>query len=500
MSNAFKDNAVVALDILGVFDDDEDVEASNLTPTARIDLERSSTDTFLRTGALKTSKMRNHAGGLMLYDPYFYNTAITTSSIARPDKHTSKLYFRGYDMESLVESSDFLSVAHLLIYGGPLPTGTRASEWQTQVLTHTYLHEDILAQLRTFRYDAHPMGMFISSIAALSTFHPEANPSLAGASLYAGAAGESARNKQLFRILGKSITVAACAYRTRIGRPFNPPPSGLGYAATFLCMLDRLGESSYTPSASLASLLDKLFIALADDGLNCASGLLRHVASTRVDPYSAVSAGLAAHYGVRISGVGSRVISQLESIGSPAGARAFVERTKRTGGRIQGFGHLNYKCYDPRCRVVKRIAHAVAGLLREAGKGDARGENLLATACMLEDVVLSDEYYRARRVFPNVDLYLGVAVELFGFPADFFPVVTAIPRVAGLVAHWREATLEEGGRIARPRQLYAGEGRREYVPMEEREALENPPELSAPRSTLNRRRALAKAENEKEKK
>lgn len=486
-NNHFVEN-LQALEVLGCFDDDAQAEGSeDESVLLRIPVERTETDIFIRTALLKNITVRNGGQGLKLYDPYFYNTAITKSRVTRSDSINSKLYLRGYDMETLVEHSDFLEVAYLLIYGQGLPSKKRAHEWRSLVLTHTYLHEDILEQLRTFRYDAHPMGMLISAFAALSTFHPEANPSLQGSDLYAE--HEAARNKQIFRMLGKIMTIAACAYRLRIGRPFNKPlpADSATYTENFLAMVDKLAEPCYRPHSKLARLLDQLFIALIDDGMNSAAGMLRHVASTKVDPYTAIASALAAHYGARISGVGDAVLAMLSDIGSPDAVPAYVENAKSKGIRLQGFGHLNYKCYDPRCRVVKKITHAVAEIMG--------ADDLLSIAVALEEYVANDDYYTCRRVFPNVDLYLPVCVRMMGFPPDFFCVIVSIPRVAGLIAHWHECQFDMTARIARPRQLYEGPPARDYINIEDRklELQEGEILLGAKQSQLNRRRRLGTA-------
>lgn len=418
-------------------------------------------------------------------DPHYYNTAACSSSVSRADAEEGKLYLRGFDMEELSEKSDFLEVAYLLIYGRGLPDKSELETWRLQVLSHTYLHEDIREQLRTFRYDAHPMGMMISTLAALSTFHPEANPSLQGPDLYQR--NEETCDKQIFRILGKVTTTAACAYRVRLGRPFNVPEPAeeTTYTENLLAMLDRLSEPSYRPNAQLARLLDKLFIALIDDGMNSATGMLRHVASSKVDPYSAIAAAAAAAYGARISGVGDAVLMMLTEIGSPSQAAEFVRKAKQTKRRLQGFGHLNYRAYDPRCRVVKSIALEVASLMTR--------DPLLDVALALEDQVVKDSFFTSRRVFPNVDLYLSLVFRMMGFPPDYFSVLITIPRTAGWLAHWREGIKDGSGRIARPRQIYTGAEERSYVGIQDRTwpVTAERPELSGTETRSNARRKLA---------
>lgn len=367
---------------------------------------------------LSSVEIGRASGGLRVHDRYFYHTAICKSEISFADAVQGKLYYRGYDMEDLAENSNFLEVAYLLIYG-ELPTQEEGQRWNCLVMTHTMLHEDILRQMRTFRYDAHPMGTLISSLAALSAFHPEANPMLQG-DMMMYQTDESRRNKEIVRILGKTATVAACAYRVRIGRPFNAPDSTakLSYTENFLLLLDRLSEIDYKPSPFMARLLDKMFIALADDGLNCASSLLRHVASSRVDPYMSIASAAAAQYGPRISAVGNDVLNMLKAISSPENVQIYVEKAKESRKRLPGFGHLNYKAYDPRARVLRSIALE----LREA-----LGEYpLLDVALELESKVCQDEFFISRKVFPNVDLFLPVIIQMMGFPADFFCAIITV--------------------------------------------------------------------------
>jgi len=432
----------------------------------------------------KIDLLENGGSGLVVYDPFYYNTSVAKSSISYSDPKKGKLYYRGYDMETLVETCDFLDVAFLLIHGY-LPSNEESSLWKDLVMSHTYLHEDILAQLGRFRYNAHPMGIMIATLAALMAFHPEANPSLRGADLYEKSL-ESC-NKQIFRILGKVATIAACAYRMRVGRPFNSPDSTgkMSYTENFLSMVDRLSESCYIPDARLSKLLDKVFIVLADDGMNCATSMLRHVASSKVDPYTAISAASAAHYGPRISGVSDAVIAMLSEIkdSSPSSIRSFLDACKSENRRLQGFGHLNYKAYDPRARVLKGVAKQVSELLGH--------DPLLDRALELERQVLEDVFYTSRGVYPNIDLYLSLIWRMMGFPADFAPVLSAVPRTAGWLAHWKEGLVDPLAKIWRPRQIYKGEAQRDYVAVEKRQPPPHgEPSLDYPETRQNRRRRL----------
>ncbi|KAK4536257.1 hypothetical protein CDCA_CDCA07G2282 [Cyanidium caldarium] len=418
---------------------------------------------------------------LRVYDPQMYHTAVCASRVTFPDGVHGKLYYRGYDVEELVASAagaSFEEVAFLLI-NGELPDAAALAQWRELLLSHTFLHEDILAQLRTIRHDAHPMGSLISAVSALSTFHPEANPALRGASLYAES--EEARNKQVYRLLGKVATIAACVWRAKIGRSFVPPCTVYGegdnsernavsYVGNFLRMLD-----GFVPHAALVSIVERAWIVLADDGLNCATGALRHVASSGADPYVCVGTAMAAMYGERISGVGKAVIRMLEELHAhvqharlPSAEAerdciaAYVDaRYKRPRRRLQGFGHVNYKQYDPRARVLKQLCLEACQLFEDP-------EPLLQRALQLEEVVLGDAWFAVRRVWPNVDLYLPLLLRLVGLPLEFYAVFVAVPRTAGWVAHWLEGLDDGDTRIYRPRQIYVGESEREYVGMEER--------------------------------
>ncbi|GJQ08232.1 hypothetical protein GpartN1_g23.t1 [Galdieria partita] len=441
-------------------------------------------DGYIPSTEWKKIVLKEQGPGLMVYDPFYYNTSVAKSSISYSDPYKGKLYYRGYDMETLAENSNFLDVSFLLIHGS-LPSKQESDLWKDLVMSHTYLHEDILAQLRRFRYNAHPMGIMIATLAALMAFHPEANPSLRGADLYEKSM-ESC-NKQIFRILGKVATIAACAYRMRVGRPFNSPDSTgtMSFTGNFLAMLDRLSEPCYIPDERLSRLLDKVFIVLADDGMNCATSMLRHVASSKVDPYTAISTAAAAHYGPRISGVSDAVIGMLSEIpdSSSASVRSFLDRCKSENRRLQGFGHLNYKAYDPRARVLKGVAKEVAELLGR--------DSLLDKALELERQVLEDVHYTSRGVYPNIDLYLSLIWRMMGFPSDFAPVLSAVPRTAGWLAHWKEGLTDPYAKIWRPRQIYKGEDKRDYIALEERQTPPHgEPSLDYPETRQNRRRLL----------
>ncbi|KAL9658143.1 hypothetical protein ABK040_013055 [Willaertia magna] len=399
----------------------------------------------------------NDKSGIMCFDPSLMNTAVAESKITFIDGEKGELRYRGYDIEELAEKSSFLEVAYLLIYG-ELPTQSQFQDWNSKIMTHTFIHENLVSMLKTFRYDAHPMGILVSSISALGTFYSEANPALAGTDIYKD---ENIRNKQIFRLLGKVPTIAACAYRHRIGRPYNNPVNHLSYTENFLYMLDRLSEPNYKPHPRLARALDVLFILHADHELNCSTATMRHVGSSLVDPYTAVSASAAALYGPLHGGANEGVLNMLLQIGKPENVDKFLEDVKNKKCKLMGFGHRVYKNYDPRAKILKKVAEEVFQL---CGKS-----HLWAVAVELEKKALQDNYFVSRRLFPNIDYYTGLIYQAMGFPVDMFPVLFTIPRVCGWLAHWREMILDPNLKIFRPRQKYTGSDLRTYVPMEQRE-------------------------------
>jgi citrate synthase len=302
------------------------------------------------------------------------------------------------------------------------------------------------------------MGMFISGLAAMSTFHPEANPALAGSDLYLN--DELIRNKQIFRILGKVPTLAANAYRHRIGRPYNVPQHELSYSENFLYMLDHLSEPNYRPNPKLAHALDVLFILHADHELNCSTAAMRHIGSSHVDPYSAVAGASAALYGPLHGGANEAVLRMLESIGTVEAVPDFLTQVKDRKRKLMGFGHRVYKNYDPRAKIIRQIAYEVFDI---CGR-----EPLIDVAVALEEAALTDPYFVERKLYPNVDFYSGLIYKAMGFPTDMFPVLFAIPRMAGWLAHWVEACKDPSAKIWRPRQVYVGPEKRGYVPVDHR--------------------------------
>ena len=403
----------------------------------------------IRAIELRQIKVNDDDFGMMVYDPAYLNTASCKSNITCIDGSEGILRYRGYPIEQLAERSHFLEVAYLLIYGD-LPTQAQLDYWTNRIMRHTYIHEDLAEQMKSFRYDAHPMGMLISAIAAMSTFHPKANQFDV----------LKIREKQIWRILGKLPTIAAFAYRIRIGRPFNYPDSTLGYTGNFLYMLDFMGEHDYEVNPVLARALDVLFILHADHEQNCSTSTMRAVGSSRVDPYSAMAGAAAALYGPLHGGANEAVLRMLTEIGSVSNIPAYVDRVKKGEMRLMGFGHRVYKNYDPRASIIKRIAHEVF---------EVTGTNsLLDIALELERIALEDEYFVSRKLYPNVDFYSGIIYQAMGFPVDMFPVLFAIPRAAGWLAQWCEMIDDPEQRIARPRQIYLGHGKRDYAPVSSR--------------------------------
>jgi len=413
--------------------------------------------------------------GVRSLDPGYMNTAVCKSEVCFIDGDEGILRYRGYNIEELAEKSTFLEVSYLLI-NGELPSKKQNTDWSDRVMKHTYLHENLTQLLKQFRYDAHPMGMVISTLAALSTFYPYANPSLSGENLYKS---EEARNKQIFRIIGKLPTIAACAYRNRIGKPYNNPVSNLGYTENFLYMLDKLSENDYKPNPVLARALDKLFIIHADHELNCSTAAMRHLASTKVDPYTAMAGAAGALYGPLHGGACEAVLHMLEDIGSLENVPNFIQQVKNKSKKLMGFGHRVYKSYDPRAKIARKIADEVFAAI---GK-----EPMIEIAIELEKIALNDPYFIERKLYPNVDFYTGLVYRSMGFPTDMFPVLFCIPRAAGWLAHWVELLDDPATHIYRPRQVYLGYDERPYVDTDKRKEYETR-ELGSYVSPMSRRR------------
>jgi citrate synthase len=373
-------------------------------------------------------------------------TASTSSAITELDGENGILRYRGYPIEQLAESSTYLEVAYLLIHG-ELPTSDQFDVWVHDVTYHTFIHENVRKRfLEGFHHDAHPMGMLVSAIAALSTFYPDASE----------IHDPENRYKQIVRIIAKMPTLAAACHRFSVGMPFVYPDNSLGFTANFLSMLWKIAEPRYDANPSLARALDVLFILHADHEQNCGTTAMRTVGSAHADPYVSTAAAAAALYGPRHGGANEAVIRMLTKIGTIDEVPDFIKAVKAGEGRLQGFGHRVYKSYDPRATIIKQHADEV---FKITGKNP-----LLDIALKLEEVALSDEYFTSRKLYPNVDFYSGLIYQAMGFPTEMFTVLFAIPRAAGWLAHWVEL-LEQDQKIARPRQLYTGVGVRDYVPM-----------------------------------
>jgi citrate synthase len=407
------------------------------------------TNGTIKANDLRQIKLDSSDFGLMSFDPAFTNTASTESAITYLDGDAGILRHRGYPIEQLAEQSTFLETAYLILHG-TLPNKAQLNDWENEIIHHTFLHENIKHLMETFRYDAHPMGMFISTVAALSTFYPEAH-------LIHDA---QTRWHQVTRLIAKVPTIAAFSYRHSRGLPYNYPANDLSYTGNFLQMLFRMAESKYEPHPVLEKALDILFILHADHEQNCSTSAMRVIGSSHVDPYSALAGAAAALYGPLHGGANEAVLRMLTQIGKKENIPAFIEKVKHGEGRLMGFGHRVYKSYDPRAKIIKRVADEVF---------DVTGRNpLLDIALELERIALEDEYFISRKLYPNVDFYSGIIYQAMNLPVTIFPVLFAIPRTAGWLAHWIEMLEDPEQKIARPRQVYTGEPARDYVPMEQR--------------------------------
>jgi len=387
--------------------------------------------------------------GLMSYDPSFLNTASCRSSITYIDGDKGILRYRGYPIEQLAEKSTFLEVAYLILYG-ELPNRQQLDQWVFDITHHTMVHENVRIFLDGFRYDAHPMGILISTVAALSTFYPEARNVFDAASV----------ELQTRRLVAKMPTIAAYAYRHAMGLPYVYPDNDLSYTGNFLNMMFKMTELKYKPNPVLERALDVLFILHADHEQNCSTSTMRTVGSALSDPYVAVAAAAAALYGPRHGGANEAVLRMLMEIGSVKNVPEFIASVKRQERRLMGFGHRVYKNFDPRGIIIKRIAHEVF---------EVTGRNpLLDIALELERIALDDEYFITRKLYPNVDFYSGIIYQALGLPTTMFTVMFAIPRTVGWLAQWREMLADPEQKIARPRQIYTGVMQRDYVPLEAR--------------------------------
>lgn len=403
----------------------------------------------IRAMDLRKIRVSEDDFGLVSYDPAFMNTAACKSTITYIDGDRGILEYRGYPIEQLAEHSSYLEVAYLLIYG-ELPSRERLEWWKYRISRHLFLHNSLVELIQAFRYDAHPMGILISSVAAMSTLYPEAK----------NIHDPAVREKQIWRIIGQIPTIAAFAYRHRIGRPFNLPDNSLSYTANLLYMMDYMNQRDYEVNPVLARALDVLFILHADHEQNCSTSTMRGVGSSRVDPYCALSAAAAALYGPLHGGANEAVLRMLQEIGTKANVPAFIEKVKKGERLLMGFGHRIYKNYDPRAKIIRKVAYEVFEVTEM--------NPLLEIAVELERIALQDEYFISRKLYPNVDFYSGVIYQALRFPIEYFPFLFAIPRAAGWLAQWQEMLNDEEQKIMRPRQIYLGPARRNYIPVDQR--------------------------------
>ena len=389
--------------------------------------------------------------GLMSYDPAFLNTASCKSRITYIDGDKGILRYRGYPIEQLAENCTYLEVAYLLLYG-ELPNRRQYEEWTHHITFHTMIHESLKKLMDGFNYDAHPMGMLIATVGAMSTFYPDAH-----------AIGDPvSRTKQTYRLIAKMPTLAAFAYRHSMGMPYVYPDNSLSYTENFLNMLFKMPSETYRPNPAVAKALDVLFILHADHEQNCGTHVMRGIGSSHPDPYSAVAGAAAALYGPLHGGANEEVLKMLTEIGSKDRVPAFIKEVKEGKGekRLMGFGHRVYKNYDPRARIIKKIADEVF---------EVTGRNpLLDIALELERIALQDDYFVKRKLYPNVDFYSGLIYQAIGMPTAAFTVLFAIPRTSGWIAQWGEMLADPEQKIARPRQIYIGPGERAFVPIEQR--------------------------------
>jgi len=407
------------------------------------------TDDTVRAMDFRQMKVSDEDFGLMTYDPAFTNTASCRSSITYIDGDHGVLEYRGYPIEQLCEQSTYLEVAYLLVFG-ELPTEAQLDEWVHEITVHTFVHENIKDFMNGFRHDAHPMGMLLGSVGALSTFYPDANR----------IKDPPTRDLQTIRLIAKMPTLAAFAYRHAMGQPYVYPDNDLSYPGNFLSMMYRMTELRYEPDPRLERALDVLFILHADHEQNCSTSAVRAVGSSEVDPYSAVAAGIGALYGPLHGGANEAVLRMLQRVGSIDNIPAFLEGVKRGDERLMGFGHRVYRNYDPRARIIRRHIDDVF---------EVRGKSpLLEIATELEKRAMDDDYFVSRKLYPNVDYYSGLIYEALGLPVSMFPVMFAIPRTSGWIAQWLEMVIDPEQRIARPRQIYTGGRAREYVPVDQR--------------------------------
>jgi len=407
----------------------------------------------IKNGAVKATDLFQirvtEDDGIVSYDPGFMNTAACQSKITYIDGDKGILRYRGYPIEQLAEKSSYLETAYLILHG-ELPTSSQLQDWTHNITYHSIIHENIKKVIDSFHHEAHPMGVLISTVGALSTFYPEAKKIF----------NIKSRQDQTYRLISKMPTLAAFAYRHSLGLPYSYPDNDLSYTGNFLNMMFKMTELKYKPNPVIERALDVLFILHADHEQNCSTNAMRGVGSSQVDPYSAVAAAAAALYGPLHGGANEAVLRMLMEIGSKDHVAEFIKKVKGGEGRLMGFGHRVYKNYDPRAKIIKEVADQVF---------EVRGRNpLLDIALELERIALSDDYFIKRKLYPNVDFYSGLIYQSMGLPMDMFPVLFAIPRTSGWIAQWEEMLTDADQKLARPKQVYLGPQVRDYLPMAKR--------------------------------
>ena len=408
----------------------------------------------IRDGSISAMELRRikenpEDFGLMTYDPALTNTATCRSKITWIDGERGILMYRGYPIEQLAKNSDFLETAYLLL-SGELPTAARMNKWKHNVTVHSMLHENIKKFMEGFQYTAHPMGIFLSTVGAMSTFYPDAKDIFS----------EDSRKMQTLRLIAKVPSIAAYAYRHSMGLPYVYPDNDLSFTGNFLNMLFKMTELKYQPNPVLERALDVLFILHADHEQNCSTSAMRGIGSSHADPYSALTGAAAALYGPLHGGANEAVLRMLAEIGTVKQVPAIIKSVKNGERRLMGFGHRVYKSYDPRAKIIKEVADLVFAV---TGKNP-----MLDIALELERIALEDDYFVERKLYPNVDFYSGLIYQAMGFQPDMFPVLFAIPRTAGWIAQWEEMLLDKDQRITRPRQIYEGPEKRDFIPREKR--------------------------------
>ena len=408
-------------------------------------------DGTIRAMDLRQIKTGPEDFGLLTYDPAFMNTANCRSAITYIDGDKGILLYRGYPIEQLAEQSNYLETAYLILFG-ELPTASQMTSWTSEITRHTMLHENIKKLMEGYQYDAHTMGVFLSTVGALSSIYPDAKKIF----------DKNSRLKQIYRLIAKVPSIAAYAYRHSIGRPYVYPDNDLSFTGNFLNMLFKMTELKYKPHPVLEKALEVLFILHADHEQNCSTTTMRTIGSSHVDPYCAMAGAAAALYGPLHGGANEAVLRMLDEIGSVSHIPEFITKVKsgESSSRLMGFGHRVYKSYDPRAKVIKKMADMVF---------DVTGKNpKIEIALELERIALQDDYFVKRKLYPNVDFYSGLIYEAMGFPVEMFPVLFAIPRTVGWVAQWEEMLQDGEQKIARPRQIYTGPASRDYVPTDKR--------------------------------